>query len=178
MWPIKHTEKRCKQLNTWSFDSKSLSIEICFVGGFRVADYLFSFLCCHIMCLYVLSSVVWCPLRFPHKNYVRYLQLFMGCLVCVWLCVVVSETCCLCLIACGGVRDMLFCVFVLFVLCALCCRFLLIIPPFVVAPSMFSCGLFVAKEKTIARLNRMQKKINFVFDFINWSLQTFHCNED
>jgi hypothetical protein len=108
MWPIKHTEKRCKQLNTWSFDSKSLSIEICFVGGFRVADYLFSFLCCHIMCLYVLSSVVWCPLRFPHKNYVRYLQLFMGCLVCVWLCVVVSETCCLCLIVCGGVRDMLF----------------------------------------------------------------------
>jgi hypothetical protein len=25
-------------------------------------------LCCPIMCLYVLSSVLWCPLRFPHKN--------------------------------------------------------------------------------------------------------------
>ena len=24
-------------------------------------------LCCAIMCLYVLSSVLWCPLRFPHK---------------------------------------------------------------------------------------------------------------
>ena len=26
------------------------------------------FLCCPIMCLYVLDSVLWCPLRFPHKN--------------------------------------------------------------------------------------------------------------
>jgi len=25
-----------------------------------------------IMCLYVLSSVVWCLLRFPHKNDVRF----------------------------------------------------------------------------------------------------------
>ena len=32
----------------------------------------FSFLCCPIMCLYVLSSVLWCPLRFPHKNNVRF----------------------------------------------------------------------------------------------------------
>jgi len=28
----------------------------------------FCFLCCPIMCLYVLSSVFWCPLRFAHKN--------------------------------------------------------------------------------------------------------------
>ena len=27
-----------------------------------------SFLCCPIMCLYVLTSVLWCPLRFPYKN--------------------------------------------------------------------------------------------------------------
>ena len=26
------------------------------------------FLCCPIMCLYVLSFVLWCTLRFPHKN--------------------------------------------------------------------------------------------------------------
>ena len=32
--------------------------------GFRVA-HLSSALCCPIMCLYVLSSVLWCPLRFP-----------------------------------------------------------------------------------------------------------------
>jgi hypothetical protein len=30
--------------------------------------HLFSLLCCHIMCLYVLSSVLWCPLRFPHRK--------------------------------------------------------------------------------------------------------------
>jgi hypothetical protein len=28
----------------------------------------FIFLCCPIMYLYVLSSMVWCPLRFPHKT--------------------------------------------------------------------------------------------------------------
>ena len=28
----------------------------------------FNCLCCPIMCLYVLSSVVWCPLRFPPKT--------------------------------------------------------------------------------------------------------------
>ena len=31
--------------------------------------HLFSALCCPIICLYVLSSVLWCPLRFLHKNY-------------------------------------------------------------------------------------------------------------
>ena len=29
-------------------------------------------LCCHSMWLYILSSVLWCPLRFPHKNDARY----------------------------------------------------------------------------------------------------------
>ena len=29
---------------------------------------LFRFLCWPIMCLYALSFVLWCPLRFPHKN--------------------------------------------------------------------------------------------------------------
>ena len=36
-------------------------------GGVRVAN-LFSVLCCPIMCLKVLSFVLWCLLRFPHKN--------------------------------------------------------------------------------------------------------------
>ena len=36
--------------------------------------HLLSFLCCPIMCLYVLSSVLWCPLRFPHKNDVRFVS--------------------------------------------------------------------------------------------------------
>jgi hypothetical protein len=30
--------------------------------------HVFSFLCCPIMYLYVLRSVLWCPLRFPHKT--------------------------------------------------------------------------------------------------------------
>ena len=33
--------------------------------------HLFSFLCCSIMYLYVVSSVLRCPLRYPHKNYFR-----------------------------------------------------------------------------------------------------------
>jgi hypothetical protein len=37
-----------------------------FFGGIRVA-HLFSFLCCPIMCFYVHSSMLICPLRFPHK---------------------------------------------------------------------------------------------------------------
>jgi hypothetical protein len=44
-------------------------------GGVRVA-HLFSFLCCPIICLYVLSSVLWCPLRFPHKSDVRFVFAF------------------------------------------------------------------------------------------------------
>jgi hypothetical protein len=42
-----------------------------FFGGVRVA-HLFSFLCCPIMCRYFLSSVLWCPLRFPHENVVLF----------------------------------------------------------------------------------------------------------
>jgi hypothetical protein len=38
-----------------------------YFGGVRVA-HLLSFLCCLIMCLYVLSLVLWCPLRFPHET--------------------------------------------------------------------------------------------------------------
>jgi hypothetical protein len=37
-------------------------------GGACVANFII-FLCCHIMCLYILSSVsVWCPLPFLHKT--------------------------------------------------------------------------------------------------------------
>jgi len=69
----------------------------------RVA-HLFSFLCCPIMCLYVLSFVLWCPLRFPHTNDVRffYLQLFV-CLtyvICICLRIVVSNTYCVVFLLC------------------------------------------------------------------------------
>ena len=39
--------------------------------GVHVA-HLFSFLCCPITYLNVLSSVLWCPLPFPHTNDVRF----------------------------------------------------------------------------------------------------------
>ena len=38
-----------------------------YFGEVHVAR-LFSFLCCPVMCFYVLFSVLWCPLWFPHKN--------------------------------------------------------------------------------------------------------------
>ena len=46
-------------------------------GGVRVA-HLCSFLCCPINYIYVLTSLFWCPLRFPHENVRFYLQVFVG----------------------------------------------------------------------------------------------------
>jgi len=54
------------------------------------------------MCLYVLSSMLWCPLRFPYNNYVRFVFtsnfLYEGsCLIdviCVCLRLVVSNAYC------------------------------------------------------------------------------------
>jgi hypothetical protein len=40
-------------------------------GGVHVA-HLFSFLCCRIMYIYVLSSVLWCLLQFLPNNDVRF----------------------------------------------------------------------------------------------------------
>jgi predicted membrane protein len=73
--------------------------------------------------LYVLNSVLWCPLRFPLKNYVRlvfYLQLFVG--------GIMSYLRYLCLFTYSGVQ-ILCCVFVLFVfvLCTLCFQCLWIV---------------------------------------------------
>ena len=46
-----------------------LTSSLRFSGGVHVAHF---FVCCPIMRLYVLRSVLWCPLRFQHKNYVRF----------------------------------------------------------------------------------------------------------
>ena len=48
---------------------------------------------CPIMCLYVLSSVLWCPLRFPHKTDVRFVLagVFMPYLC--FFCLFVSSYC-------------------------------------------------------------------------------------
>jgi hypothetical protein len=54
-----------------SYSNKRIWVHPRFFVGIRVAQLL-SFWCCPIMCLYVMGSVLWCPLRFPHKNDVRF----------------------------------------------------------------------------------------------------------
>ena len=76
-----------------------------------------SFLCCRIMCLYVLSSVLLCPLRFPHKT------MFGSSsppVVCRRIHILLTHS---------GVQYILCYVFGLFffVLCTLCCQFLWIV---------------------------------------------------
>ena len=79
---------------------------------------LFSFLCCPIMCIYVLSSTLW----FPHIlcSVPLYLQMFIGGLI--------SYLRYLCLFVHSGVKHILCCVFDFpFVLCTLCYQFLWIV---------------------------------------------------
>ena len=39
--------------------------------GSRVMRIFLVFLCCSIICLYVLNSILWCSLRFLHENDVQ-----------------------------------------------------------------------------------------------------------
>jgi len=84
---------------------------------------------CPIMCLYVLSSVLWCPLRFPHKTDVRF----------VLAGVLVSYLNCLCLFVDSGVQHILCCVLGFFGLHIV--YPMLPVPldyPFFIAPSVLS----------------------------------------
>ena len=66
---------------------------VCFLFFFLCGPpCFFSGLCCHIMCLYVLSSVLCCWLRFPHKSNVRF--------VFISSCLVVSNTYCVVFLCC------------------------------------------------------------------------------
>ena len=84
-----------------------------FFGWVRVANFFSFFLCCPIMCLYVLSFVLWCPLRFPHKT--------MSLLPVVCRRAHILFT----LFSYSGVQYILCCVFILFffVFCTLCYQF-------------------------------------------------------
>jgi hypothetical protein len=104
-----------------------------FLGG-----SVFSFLCCPIVCFYVLSSVLRCPLRFLHKKLcsVRlYLQLFSGGLV--------SYLRYICFLAYSGVNT--YCVVFLFFCLRLVCPMLSVSLdcPFLIAPLVFSNVYFV-----------------------------------
>jgi hypothetical protein len=52
---------------------KILSTSLEFIPSFK----LWGSCCilCHILCLYVLGSMLWCPLRFPHENDVLFVKL-------------------------------------------------------------------------------------------------------
>jgi hypothetical protein len=68
-------------------------------------SYFLFCLCCTIMCLYVLSSVLWCPLRFSHENDVRFVFTSVVCrrahvLFTFVLCIVVSNTYCVVFLFC------------------------------------------------------------------------------
>jgi hypothetical protein len=56
--------------NQFQFNYCMENVLIFFLVGSMLLIFLV--LCCSIMCLYVLSSVLWCPLRFPHENDVRF----------------------------------------------------------------------------------------------------------
>ena len=103
----------------------AISIKYCPGGHFNIGHYyvlqfhpqffggvcvvlLFSFCCCPIMCHYVLSSLLRCLLQIPHKNDVWFvftsscLQVH-SCLIyviCVCLCIVVSNTYCVVFLLC------------------------------------------------------------------------------
>jgi len=104
------------------------------------------------MCLYVTSSVLWCPLRFPHKNDVRFVftpQLFEVGLM--------SYLRYLCLFAYSGVQHIFWCVFVLFVF--VLCTLMLPVSldcPFLIAPSVFS-NVYLQRIHAInSRMRRCQ----------------------
>ena len=80
---------------------------------------VFSFFCCPIVCLDVLSSVLWCPLQFLHTSDVQvrslYLQMFVGGFM--------SYLRYLCLLAHSGIQHMLWCIF-----CFVCPHLVICVP--------------------------------------------------
>jgi hypothetical protein len=75
-WQNIFRQKRIYHIYAYIYSYPSRSPE--FIPGFLVGYVLLIFfcVCCPIMCLYVLSSVLWCPLRIPHKNDVRFVFVY------------------------------------------------------------------------------------------------------
>ena len=80
-----------------------------------------SFLCCPIMCLYVLSFVLWCPLQFPHFGSYSPPVVCRKAHVLFTLYVIVCVQCCPTHIV------LCFLFLFVFVLCTICCQFLWIV---------------------------------------------------
>jgi len=90
----------------------------CF-DGVRIA-HRFSVVCCPTICLYVLSSVLWWPLRFPHNNDVRFVFTF-SCLL-EGECLIYVICVCLPIVVSNSHIVLCFCL-VFFVLYTLCCHY-------------------------------------------------------
>ena len=119
-WSLSHSNfKKCLLLITAVISDVERG---CWIDSLKyvIIFHLFMFLCCPIMYLYVLSFVLWCPIRFPHKNDVRF--------VCTSSCL--HDVSCLIYVICVCLRIV---VFVFFcwssscVLCDQCCQFLWIV---------------------------------------------------
>ena len=103
----KHCRKWREQPNTITSNS---SVTVVFKK--KIAQ-IFSFVCCPSMCLYVLCSMLWCPLQFSHKTFGSFLPPV------VLRRAYVAFTLFMCVY--GGTQHILCCVF--FVLCTICCQF-------------------------------------------------------
>ena len=69
-WQVSYKKQQLSALREY-LRSLPVFILLVFFCGVRVA-HLFSVLCCPIMCLYLLISVSWSALWFPHYNGVRF----------------------------------------------------------------------------------------------------------
>ena len=95
---------RSKALSCLPFASTWVNPQ--FVRAIRIA-YLLSFLCCPSMCLYILSSVLWRPLRFPYRNDVRFvlppavcMKVHVVLIMCVCLRIAMSNIYCVVFLFC------------------------------------------------------------------------------
>ena len=86
-----------------------------FLVGFVFLIFLV-FLCCPIRCLYILNSMLWCPLWFSYKKIYTFSCLWKGSyliyVICVSLRIVVSNAYCVMFLFCFSV------------LCTICCKVL------------------------------------------------------
>ena len=105
-------QKRCHIINCiriykTTFEDTIIATKF-FITLFYKCIFLLSFLCCPIMCLYILNSMLWCPLIFQHKDEVQFVFISSclqesSCLIyviCVWLHIVVSKAYCIVFLFC------------------------------------------------------------------------------
>jgi len=130
---------------------------------------------CPIICLYVLNSVLWCPLRFQHKNYVWFLFTY-SCLcgvsyliyvicVCLWgvSCLFLRY---LCLLTDSGVQQISCCLFLFlfFFLLRLDCSFLITLSVFSNVYLLSKNILFI--ENVNIRYDVIIENVNIRYDVI------------